>query len=321
MDKQSGIQTSDWSRGKTCLLNFSEFILIFQLLVSDFSILYRTPAFTFISPPPVKPEGTIGLHSVRQSVPLSVRPSHSFSGLFFAMLWHICMKVGSVCPSVCPSVTLVFRTFLRYALTHLHESWFSLSLCLSVRHTRFPDFSSLCSDTSAWKLVSSFYMKSYISSSTSITIDQLFRECPLFKIRFLDFSRLCVNISEWKLVASFHMNSYRSSSTFITVDLLFHELLPFVQIRFPDFSRLYFYKSQWRLIESFHMKSYRSSSTFVTVDLLFHELLPFVQNLFPGLMVADLNLLMLVGDLYCFSNTLSMLVSCLFQQIKETVTP
>ena len=56
------------------------------------------------------------------------------------------------------------------------------------------------------------------------------------------------------------------------------------------------------------MKTYRSISTFVTVDLLFHELLPFVQNLFSGLMVADLNLLGSVGDLYCFSNTLSMLV-------------
>ena len=60
------------------------------------------------------------------------------------------------------------------------------------------------------------------------------------------------------------------------------------------------------------MKSYRASSTFVRVDPLFHELLPFVQNLFSG-MVADLNLLGSVGDLYCFCNTLSMLVSILFQ--------
>ena len=49
----------------------------------------------FISPPPVKPEGTIGLHSVSLSVSLSVCLSHSFSGLFFAMLSHIWMKVGS----------------------------------------------------------------------------------------------------------------------------------------------------------------------------------------------------------------------------------
>ena len=51
-----------------------------------------------ISPPPVKLEGTIGLHSVCPSVSLSVRQSvclsHSFSGLFLAMLSHILMKVG-----------------------------------------------------------------------------------------------------------------------------------------------------------------------------------------------------------------------------------
>ena len=42
-----------------------------------------------ISPPPVKPEGTIGLHSVR--------------------------------PSVCPSGR--HTRFLRYAFTYLDESW------------------------------------------------------------------------------------------------------------------------------------------------------------------------------------------------------
>ena len=56
------------------------------------------------------------------------------------------------------------------------------------------------------------------------------------------------------------------------------------------------------------MKSYRSSSTVVTVDLLFYELSPFVQNKYTEIMVAGLNLLGSVGDLYCFSNTLSMLV-------------
>ena len=101
---------------------------------------------TFISPPPVKPEGTIGLHSVRLSVRpsvwQSVRPSHSFSGLFLAMLSHIWMKVGSKLPyeelqikfdfrhgwptfswviALCSKI--VFRTFLSYAFTYLNESW------------------------------------------------------------------------------------------------------------------------------------------------------------------------------------------------------
>ena len=95
----------------------------------------------FLLVPQVKPEGTIGLHSVRQSVPLSVRPSHSFSGLFFAMLWRIWMKVGSKLlyeelqikfdfhhdwPTFSWVIALcskfVFRTFLDYALTYLNES-------------------------------------------------------------------------------------------------------------------------------------------------------------------------------------------------------
>ena len=76
------------------------------------------------SPPLVKPEGTIGLHSV--------------------------------CPSLRPSLCQSVR--------------------LSVRHTRFPDFSLLCFDISEWKLVASFYMKSYRSSSTFVMVDLLFHE-------------------------------------------------------------------------------------------------------------------------------------------------
>ena len=143
--------------------------------------------FRFISPPPVKPEGTIGLHSVCPSVPLSV----------------------------CPSV------------------------CLSVRHTRFPDFSSLCSHISGWKLVASFYMKTYRSSSTFVTVDLFFHELlPFVQNSFSGvFLLMLLHICEWKLVASFYMKSYRSSSTFVTVDLLFHELLPFGQ---NSFSGLFF---------------------------------------------------------------------------------
>ena len=106
---------------------------------------------------------------------------------------------------------------------------------------------------------------------------------------------------------------------------------------FSDFSRLCFHISEWKLVASYQMKSYRSSSAFVTVDLLFHELFPFVQNSFSGLlsamlwhiwmkvgwimvnkseiMVVDLNLLGSVGDLYCFSNTFSMLVSQYFHML------
>ena len=92
------------------------------LMIHDYSQLKSQIAsklFLF-SPPPVKPEGTIGLHSVRHSV--------------------------------------------------------TLSFCLSVCHTRFPDFSWLCFHMFEWNLVTNFHMKSYRSSSTFVTVDLLFHE-------------------------------------------------------------------------------------------------------------------------------------------------
>ena len=60
------------------------------VMKSCFLVPFRSQ---FFSPPRVKPGGTIGLHSVRLSI----------------------------CQSVCPSVTLVFRTFLLHPLTYRAE--------------------------------------------------------------------------------------------------------------------------------------------------------------------------------------------------------
>ena len=113
----------------------------------DFEVKRSRSWRMVISPPPVKPEGTIGLHSV------------------------------------CPSV--------------------SLSVC----HTRFPDFSWLCFHISWWKLVGSFYMKSYRSSSTFVTVDLLFHELlPFIKNSFSGhFSAMFSHI--WIKVGSFHVRS------------------------------------------------------------------------------------------------------------------
>ena len=165
------------------------------------------------SPPPVKPEGTIGLHSVHQSVCQSVR--------------------------------------------------------LSVRHTRFPDFSSLYFLISGWKLVQSFYMKSYRLSSTFVTIDLLFHELlPFVQICFPDFSQLCFHIPEWKFVGSFHMKSYRASSTFVTVDPLFHELLPLFKICFPEWLQISICWCRWGTCIAFAI-------AILSVCLLVHATNPF----------------------------------------------
>ena len=115
--------------------------------------------------------------------------------------------------------------------------------------------------------------------------------CPLFKIHFPDFFWLCFHISEWKLVASFRMKSYRSSLTFITVDLLFNELLPFVRNGFTDFS-------------FFCMKICRLNLKHQTKNTSTHmsnfQLYLFFMKMCDEILVADLNLLGPVGDLYCF---------------------
>ena len=98
----------------------------------------------------------------------------------------------------------------------------------SVCHASFPHFSCLCFHISRWKLVPSFYMKSYRSSSTFVAVDLLFHVLLPFlqnsvpHTSFPDFSLLYFYISGWKLVASFYIKSYRV--TFVTVDLLFHGL-------------------------------------------------------------------------------------------------
>ena len=150
----------------------------------------------------MKPEGTIGLHSVCLSLCHSVNVtlsfcqchsfclSHKFSGLFLAMLPYILMKLGSKLPyeelhikfdfghgwptfagviALCSK--FVFQTFLGYAYTYLNESWQQASI---------------------WRVTVQVWLLSRLT--------YFFRSyCPLFKIRFPDFSWLCFHISELKL--------------------------------------------------------------------------------------------------------------------------
>ena len=84
---------------KHCVVSCCVILFLWLKIKYGASIIDLSVCDCLFSPPPVKPEGTIGLHSVCLSVCLSVRQS------------------------VCLSVTLVFRTFLHYAFTYLNESW------------------------------------------------------------------------------------------------------------------------------------------------------------------------------------------------------
>ena len=116
--------------------------------------------------------------------------------------------------------------------------------------------------------------------------------CPLFKIRFPDFSWIYFNTSEWKLVANFRMKSYRSSLTFITVELLFILLLLFVK----NGSWLFFLLYEDLQIKFKNIKQKIQAHTWATSQ---KEQL-FFMNMCDKIMVADLNLFVPVGDLYCF---------------------
>ena len=163
---------------------------------------------------------------------------NSFSRLFSSMLLHFWMKVGN---------KLLFEE-LQIKLDFCQD-WLTFSrviaLCLKFV---FLDFSRLCFHIPEWKLVGSFHMKSYRSSSTFVMFDLLFYELLPFVQN--SFSRLFVAIHsfifEWKLVGSFHMKSYRSSFTFVTVDLfLLMIFCHFLKKRFPRFPfRL---SSAWRV--------------------------------------------------------------------------
>ena len=143
--------------------------------------------------------------------------------------------------------------------------------------------------------------------------------CPLFKIHFPDFSRLCFHISGWNLVhvASFFMKSYRSSLTFATVDLLFQELLPFAQ---NSFSGLFSAMLSNVVSKLIHVE--------LQIEFYFRHGWPFFTSYCPLFKICfpDFSCLLksepkngcrfqfvgVGGDLYCFSNTLGVLVLQLF---------
>ena len=193
----------------------------------------------------------------------------------------------------------------------------------SVCHTSFQQFSCLCFHIYKWKFVARFYMKSYRSSSTFVAVDLLFHELLPFlqnSVRhtsFPDFSWLCFDISGWKLVASFYMKSYRSSSTFVTVDLLFSWVIALSS----KFCLSHLFPGLFLAMLSHIWMKIASKLLYEELQIKFdfHHGWPtfsWVANLTSvaeGWLLLDIGWFVLfllgpVGDLYCFSNTHSMLV-------------
>ena len=228
----------------------------------------------------------------------SYRSSSTFVtvDLFFSWVIALCSK-------------FVFLSFLAYTFTYMNESWWQASI---------------------WRVTDQVWLLSRLTYF-------FMSYCPLVNIAFPDFSSLCFHISKWKLVGSFHLTSYRSSSTFVTVDLLFHELLPFVQNSFSGLfitllshiwmkvgRKLPFVELQIK----FDFRGWPTFSwvialclkfffrTFLSYDFTFlnESWYQAIINVIYWKSTPKSWLLIWIcwgrcGTLYCFSNTLSMLVS------------
>ena len=187
----------------------------------------------------MRPEGTIGLHSVCPSVSPSVT---LFPDFFLTVLSHIWIKVGS---------KLLYEELqIKFDFCH---GWPTFSCVIAV-----------CSKFCPSHQFSGLFL--FMLSRIRMKVDRQFL-----------YEQLFFHISGWQSVASFFMKSYRSSSSFVKVDQLFSYVIAFISKLCPShqFSRLVLAmlsQSEWQLVASFYIKSYRSSSTFVLDHLLFPEL-------------------------------------------------
>ena len=154
---------------------------------------------------------------------------------------------------------------------------------MSYCHTRFPDFSSLYFHISGWKLVQSFYMKSYRSSSTFLTVDLLFYELlPFVQNSFSElFSVMLSHI--WMKVGrklpheelQIKFNFCHGWPTFSRVIALCSKFVfrTFLCYFFTYMNESWKEAYVWRVTDQVPL---------VTVDLLLHDLLPFLKkNSFP----------------------------------------
>ena len=135
---------------------------------------------SLFSPPPVKPGGTIGLHSVS----LFVCPSHSYSALLSYMHWHIELKFCTcLCFTVlqikfeCPPLASIFVgvvPLLELKILEIHS---------------FPHFSLTCFDILSRNFTYDFVLLYYKSSLSVINLRQFLWElCPFWNLKYWKYT-------------------------------------------------------------------------------------------------------------------------------------
>ena len=162
--------------------------------------LYNRDGYTcmIISPPPVKPGGTIGLHSVilcvRLSVSPSVCPSHSFSALFSYILTYIELKF---CILFCFTVLHIKFNSRYFASIFV---WVIPLLELRINKIcSFPHFSPTSFDILSWNFPYDFGLMYYRSSLSVVTLCQFLMELCLFLN--LEYTFLQHPLSYWAQIS------------------------------------------------------------------------------------------------------------------------
>ena len=148
----------------------------------DFQI-FQFQGLMLISPPPVKPGGTVGFAlrpSVCPPVCQFVRPSHSFSALFSYTLWHIELKF---CIWFCFTALPIKFDSRYFASIFVRVMPLSELRILEIRS--FPHFSPTSFDILSWNFKYDFVLLHYRSSSTRVTLRQfLYELCPFLNLEY-----------------------------------------------------------------------------------------------------------------------------------------
>ena len=199
-----------------------------------------------ISPPLVKPKRDyrFALHpSVRPSLPLSVRPSHSFSAFFSYILWHIelkfciwlCFIVLHIKFECCQFASIFSGSYAPFETQNTENTQLSALFSYMLRHIELKLCIWLCFLQLLWELCPFWnleygntqfsalfsYMLWHIELKFCIwlcfTILQIKFEWCQFASIFSPPPLICFDILNWNFAYDFDLLYYRSSLSIVNL--------------------------------------------------------------------------------------------------------
>ena len=167
----------------------------------------------------------------------------------------------------------------------------------------FPHFSLTCFDILSWNFTYDFVLLYYRSSLSVTNLRQFLWElCPFWNLKYWEYTVfrtfLLYALTYWAEIL--HMTLFYCTTDQVRVSLICINFCrsnaPFetLSLGVQTFLCYPLTKSKWKFVASFDFYSYRSNSLSSRYTNFFNEL--------------QIWICWIGGDLYCFSNTLSMLV-------------